>query len=261
MHASTNIIQQYDPILLDEMNHVKLLSRSDTKMAFSLASLPAFLQLLQPHYRILEVDGIRGINYESLYFDTDGFLFYNQNHSGLANRYKVRYRKYMNSGLTFLEVKHKYNNQRTVKERIEKEVIETEFDDESQKFLSQIVPVASPQDLIPKLWIYYTRFTLVHRSRKERLTIDVNLRFKSYGDASSSETISDQLVIAELKQENFSCNSDFIQLMREHRISEISFSKYCMASLTLFDHLKHNLFKPKLLTLKKICNGNNYEYN
>lgn len=262
MQSVRNIFQQYDSISLEEMNHVRLLSRNDTKMALPLSYLPALLQKLQLHYRILEVDGVRGIDYESLYFDTDEFLFYHQNHSGLANRYKVRYRKYMNSGLTFLEVKRKYNNERTVKERIETEGMETVFDDESKSFLMQVMPLALPQDLFPKLWIYYTRFTLVHKSRKERLTIDVNLGFKLYGDHTAvSETISDQLVIAELKQENFSSDSDFIRLMREQRIAPLSFSKYCMASLTLFDHLKCNLFKPKLITLKKICNGHTVEYN
>jgi hypothetical protein len=260
MQAVENIVQQFDSITLDEMDHVKLLSRSDTKLAFHDSLLPQFLEKIQPHYRMLEITGMRGIDYESLYFDTPDFLFYNQNHNGQVKRFKVRYRKYMNSGLTFLEVKCKNNKEKTEKSRIQKNEIKLVLGNSSQEFLNGIVDSVESKNLEAKLWIYYTRYTLVSKTRNERLTIDVNMHFNScHGTANAGQSISDQLVIAEVKQEKLSFDSDFMQLMREEKIHPLRFSKYCMASLSLFEHLKYNRFKPKLLTLKKICNGTKHE--
>ena len=254
MNTVKQVAEQWDAISLNEKNHVKLLSRHDTKMAFTLPALPDYLLRLRDHYRILAVDGVRGIDYSSLYFDTNDLLFFHQNHRGQANRYKLRIRQYRNSGLIFLAVKFKGNDLRTVKNRLQRAEQEKAFDEESKIFIRKFIPLVPPDRLLPQLTIDYTRYTLVHRWRKERLTLDVNLQFKNQ-EGTNPVTVSDQLVIAELKQEKFSAQSEFISLMRSEHILPVSFSKYCMAAVTLYPSIKHNLFREKLLTLKKLCYG------
>ena len=52
----------------------------------------------------------------------------------------------------------------------------------------------------------------------------------------------------------FSINSksDFIQILRNFKIPEMRFSKYCMGMMKVHKEIKHNRFKPKLLQINKI---------
>ena len=67
---------------------------------------------------ILQIDGKRKHDYKSLYFDTEDRKFYNDHHNQRVNRYKVRYREYVDSGLVFLEIKCKNNKGKTIKKRL-----------------------------------------------------------------------------------------------------------------------------------------------
>ena len=96
------ILTGFNPISLAEMDEVKLMNRSDTKFVFSQKTLLNILPLIQSFYKVLEVDGVRLSSYKSLYYDTDDFQFYHQHHNGKTNRNKVRFREYVDSGLTFL---------------------------------------------------------------------------------------------------------------------------------------------------------------
>ena len=90
---------------LEELDRVRLLNRVDTKFLFPVSFLEGLLEETRNDYRILEIDGRRSFGYESLYFDTPGFDFYRQHHQGKPGRIKVRYRKYVDSGLVCFELK------------------------------------------------------------------------------------------------------------------------------------------------------------
>jgi len=117
MESIQEVIQKFEPITLQEMDGVKLMNRIDTKFAFSVNQLIALLPCLASDYRILEIKETRTPSYESLYFDDSVFSFFKDHHNGKTNRFKVRIRKYVESDLFFLEVKHK-NKGRTDKKRI-----------------------------------------------------------------------------------------------------------------------------------------------
>lgn len=269
-----NILNEFEPINLDEMDNVKLLNRVDNKFIFTSDKLSAFLDYLKPYYKVLTIENKRTFDYESLYFDTDDFLFYQLHHRGKLNRYKVRYRKYRDTETCYLEVKFKSNIGRTNKTRKKKKSIKDELSEKSKKFLREAVPIVPPEELKSKLWIYYTRITLVHKILHERLTLDINLNYKAHNSCLNEKTDSIEskialqpllvrnevnlpfLIIAEIKQEKFTFESPFIQLMLKKRIFPISFSKYCIGCVLLFPHLKYNRFKPKLLTLNKMSYGN-----
>ncbi|MBK8341295.1 MAG: VTC domain-containing protein [Flavobacteriales bacterium] len=76
-----------------------------------------------PHYRLLEVDGVRGAEYRSLYFDSPALRHYLDHHNGRTLRSKVRFREYVGSGLCFLEVKRKTGTGRTDKARRREDAI------------------------------------------------------------------------------------------------------------------------------------------
>ena len=108
------IVSDFSSISLKEMDGVKLMSRMDTKFVFKLEKLPSLLEKMTPFYRVLEINGKFIHDYKSLYFDTNARKFYIDHHNSRVNRNKIRFREYVENGLTFLEVKIKNNKGRTI---------------------------------------------------------------------------------------------------------------------------------------------------
>ena len=245
----TSTLEDFDPITLQEMDDVKLLDRTEVKYFFSAQKLPAILRQIMPFYRVLDINGTKLNSYETLYFDTHDFSMYLTHQAGRSNRYKVRFRKYVDSKLSFFEIKFKNNKGRTVKERIKQPDIVTSIAGKAGDFLAEKTPFTSSM-LVPKVWNNYCRVTLVNRFSKERLTIDVNL---AYRDTIQSIDVPN-LAIAELKQEK-STASPFMKVMKDMGLKQGSISKYCYGVIYLNEGIKKNNFKPNLLTIKKISNG------
>lgn len=241
----TDILQQFEPISLEQMDNVKLMSRIDTKFTFNAQLLPDILIELQSNYYILEVNGVRNSKYETLYYDTPDFLFYHQHRRGIANRNKVRLRKYVESELNFFEIKSKNNKGRTIKERIKRHSFRAELSQNAEDFLEQKTHLTG-KDIEPKLEVNYSRITLVNKTEPERLTIDTHLVFRN----NEKEKEWEQLVIAELKQESKNLGF-FTKIMRKYHIQELSISKYSFGIIFLYDNIRMNLFKPKLMQLQK----------
>ena len=241
------LLDTFTPIGLKEMDGVKLLDRTDTKYVFAADELPAILNELCSYYRVLEVNGNRISHYETLYFDTPGFHLYFCHHNGHLNRFKVRYRKYLDSDLSFFEIKLKTNKNRTVKERIrQRDVFLTIHPDAEQLLIRKTNMDAAL--LKPALWVYYNRITLVGIDSPERLTIDTALSFIN-GERRCGLPA---LAIAEVKQDK-SARSPFLRLMKLHRIRRNRISKYCIGMILVHPDLKKNNFKRKLQKINKIC--------
>ncbi|MDC3258141.1 polyphosphate polymerase domain-containing protein [Flavobacteriales bacterium] len=248
MKEISKITALFSPIKLAEMDNVKLMSRSDTKFAFKISKLPELLNQMIPFYRVLEINGKLIHDYKSLYFDTDDRKFYLDHHNGRVNRNKVRFREYVGSDLTFLEIKRKNNKGKTIKKRMKVDSINEKLSVKQKEYIHSII--GSDIILNSKQWINFSRITFVHKVYKERLTIDINLNFKEknrLGDLN-------QIVIGEVKQERMSRLSDFMRIAKDLHILPIRISKYCMSTLELNPELKQNRFKEKTLFLTKLKN-------
>lgn len=240
------IVADFLPISLDEMDDVKLMSRTDTKFAFKANKMPLLLQKLLPFYRVLAIDGKLIHDYKSLYYDTDNRKFYLDHHNGRVNRNKIRFREYVGSKLTFLEIKRKNNKGKTIKKRMKVDAISNELSEKQQNYIEKII--GRPMDVNAKQWINFSRITFVHKTQKERLTIDVNLTFENSNEKGDMKHI----VIAEVKQERMSRSSDFMRIAKEMHILPIRISKYCLTTLALNPELKKNRFKKKVLFINKL---------
>jgi len=244
-----DILNKFEPISLKEMDSVSLLDRIDTKFMFRIDKLPLFLEKISPLYRVLDIKNIRINNYETLYYDTDDFFLFLQHHNGKLNRYKVRNRRYVDTNLNFFEIKFKNNKNRTIKRRIKRENLDIVLKDDAKDFLVNNSNL-NPESLSAKLWVNYSRITLVNKFSKERLTIDLNLNFRN-----ENSTISyPMLVITEVKQDKAN-RSNFLSLMKENHIRPNSISKYCFGLASIQQNIKKNNFKYKILTINKICYG------
>ncbi|MEI6946582.1 VTC domain-containing protein [Paraflavisolibacter sp. H34] len=239
---------QLEDISLQGLNRqAALLNRVDTKYLLPLPSLPPLLADCRDHYRVLQVGDHRLCRYETHYYDTPDLHYYHAHHAGHGCRLKVRRRRYVESDLHFLEVKHRTNKGRTDKPRIPLEGGEADpLGGLLHPAFSEVRPFFRPgmQEVVR---IDYSRITLARKSgAAERITLDLHPLFAAEGTAVSMPS----LVIAEVKQDK-ARTSPFLQLMKERRLRPGSLSKYCLGVATLFDEVKKNQFKSLITQLKK----------
>jgi hypothetical protein len=241
------LLERFDAIDLSEMDDVALLHRTDTKFLLAEEQVFQALARLTDHYRILETNGQRLQRYRTLYFDTPTLALYRQHHDGKRNRYKVRKRAYADSNLAFLEIKRKIDAQTTIKNRMPTRELSVEFAPDTVPFLRTHYPY-HVEELEPKLLNTFQRLTLVGTHTLERLTVDVGLISLWNGAGVSLAGIA----IAEVKQERYAMDSEFVQQMRALGVRATGLSKYCIGVSMLYPQVKHNRFNPQLRQIAKL---------
>jgi len=244
------VIAQFDPISLKQMDRVALMRRTDTKFVFNVSHLPELLSKAVDNYFMVEIKNEREQIYETTYFDTPEYSMYQLHHNGKLNRFKIRVRKYIYTKQEFLEIKRKNNRGETIKNRMEhsdNNMISN--GDDSVKFIKRFTPYNSGL-LIPTLDNRFIRLTLVNKNFKERITLDYNLTFTDLKN--NLETKPNGICIAEIKKERENRSSPFISYLRDLRILSTGFSKYCMGIALLNPNVKNNLFKERIRSITKI---------
>lgn len=242
-------LEAIDPISLKEMDNVKLMRRTDVKFVFHVHYLSEVLKRAGAFYRVLEVNDSKLQPYETTYYDTEDDEMYRMHQNGRANRQKVRFREYINSGIKFLEVKNKNNKGETIKTRVKQGAGHFEIGDDQCDFLEKATPF-DPENLSPRLNNRFIRLMLVSKVIEERITIDFNLSFLPSDKTEWTDFKS--ICIVEVKRNIDEKRSDFIKVLKEMRIKPMRFSKYCMGLALLDNNLKQNRFKPRVLKIKKM---------
>jgi hypothetical protein len=244
----------YNRITLEEMDAVKLMNRVDIKYVINKDLLPIVLNKISGYYRVLEINNKRIFLYNSLYYDTEKDFMYLAHHNGKTNRTKIRYRKYVDSNLCFLEIKKKVKGNRTIKYRTRINDIETKISEFAKKYIEKNTAFHN-MPLKPKIYTDFSRITLVNNDLTERVTIDLDLKFRVNGNAH----LFDNVVVIELKRDEKARNSFLIDTLNQMRAYPQGFSKYCIGRALLEENLKANNFKESILTINKINNGK-YNY-
>lgn len=246
MNDLNKILSAFDPVSLDEINEVKLMSRIDRKYWFHISKLNEFLQLSLPYYHILEINGQRLMEYETEYFDTSDNQMYLYHHRRELPRHKIRLRKYLSTSTGFLEVKLKTNKKLTVKSRIENNTDFSEFNCKDEQFISNYTPY-NCHEIHPIINNRFRRLTLINKDKHDRCTIDISPVFWNGKDSVSLE----DLVIFELKKGHSINSSPMVAIARKLKIRQRGMSKYCTGRALLEPELKQNAFKPRLRYLHK----------
>ena len=259
-----DILDNYQPITLEEMSGIRLMNRTDTKFVTTTDQLRKLLKLAVWQYRVQEIDSRRIGRYYTLYFDTPDYNMFGCHHAGHTDRQKLRIRSYVDSGLNFLEVKTKNNHGRTKKKRTTmfdfdpmnptRNIIFDRHDEtfaEYDEFLRQYLRY-SPDIMGEKIENRFNRITLVNNMKTERLTIDTSLCFHNI--ATGLDVALPEIAIIELKRDGL-VPSPILGLLRELRIKPMGFSKYCMGSALTNPGLKQNRFKPRLHAVERLRAG------
>ena len=247
----TDIVGKMTSITLEEMKSVHLMDRVDSKFVIPAMLLPKLLKEMVPYFKVQTQNGTTIAPYTTQYFDTSGLDMFLMHQNGKQNRQKIRIRSYVDSKLSFLEIKKKNNKGRTSKIRIP---VESPFVDSVEElstgkdFLDTNSSFQS-QSLVPVLNNDFYRITFVNNRKTERITIDINLSFRNL--LTGDEKRFDNIVILELKQDGWQ-HSDFRDILLKLRVRKNSFSKYCMGTVSTNSKVKYNRFKSRLAKINKL---------
>jgi len=246
----------YSTLSLKELGEAALLDRQETKFLFPEKLLLPLLNGLEADYQLLDIDGRRHFDYLSVYLDTPDRVLYQQHQAGARPRWKIRRRTYLNTGRSYWEVKRKDNRNLTHKTR--QRIGQHNY---QLLLVSRLLEITnypgSITDLKPVLKTHYTRITLVHKHRQERITLDSRL---SFSDGLCNKTYSN-LVVVEIKQNRLDLRSPFRTRIKQIGGQPCRFSKYCLGSLLFDPSLKYNRFKPILHQIKSLnSEGRNHEW-
>ncbi len=238
------------------MESVKLMNRIDTKYAIPVSLLPAFLEASMDDYYVQQIDGKRIATYDTMYYDTNNLDMYIRHHDRQLARQKIRVRQYVDSDLTFLEIKRKNNKGRTKKKRIEVPGfgLEAQTVGHGKKdwTIEDFIAAKSRyrwENISPHLQTMFHRITLVNKGKTERLTIDFDLVWTNV--VTGEEKTYPELVIIELKRDG-NVPSHTTLVMHDLHVHPFKISKYCIGTALTTPHLKKNRFKAKIRKIEKL---------
>lgn len=175
---------------------------------------------------------------------------FRQHETGHKPRTKVRVRTYLESDLTFLEVKKKDNHGKTAKTRVSVPSLDAV---EKQGAGADFVNQATRLNLMNLHAVVSNRFlriTLVNLDKTERLTIDFDIRFKCH--VTEQESSMDNIVVIELKRDG-RAPSPILPILRQLRIKPAGFSKYCIGASVTGAQPRINRFKKRLVKIRKVA--------
>jgi len=253
MKQLTDIISEFRPITLEEMERVRLMNRVDTKYVATRQQLCQLLLMARDSYRIQQIGESRNMPYYTCYFDTPDCRMFVEHERGRAARQKIRLRVYEDSDTAFLEIKTKDNHGRTHKKRMpaNRELSLANYDD----FIANLTPFHAV-GLCRQVENHFHRITFVNNEMTERLTIDTELQFHNCSTGLDSSL--PNVAIIELKRDGRTI-SPIVSMLRDLHIHVSGFSKYCMGMALTNDHIRHNRLKPRMINLQHITQ-NSYNF-
>lgn len=248
MNRIKSIIEKLPALSLKDVNRVGLMNRVDTKFYFHERLLPNILMSILGEYSVLEIKGQRIMPYQSFYYDTPNRQMLKWHHNGKLNRYKIRQRKYLLTGETFLEIKFKSNKGKTEKyRRINGVDLGADRD-----FIAEKTPFCW-LELDHVMNNQFDRIMLVNHNMKERVSIDLNVGFSNGNDKYS---FLDRLVILEIKSERHVGTTELQRSLKYLHIHPNSFSKFVTGMYLHHKALKYNRFKRRFLDINKVLEKN-----
>ena len=252
MKPLDDILNEMEPISLDDMSAVKMMNRIDTKYVADDLTVNKLFGLIKDEYYVQEIDDKRISAYDSVYYDTADNHMYIIHQDKKLKRDKLRVRNYVDTGTYFCEVKHKNNHGRTKKKRIEVGegvFVDLKSDAATREFVENQLPTYDFDGFVKKLSTAFERVTVVNKGKTERITIDFNVRFHNFENGNECGIA--PLVIIELKRDG-QCESFFQKTLFELRVKPLSISKYCIGRALTDKTLKQNRFKKKIIKLEKL---------
>ncbi len=222
---------EFSSISLSELNaSASFLNRIDTKFLVTEKKFNKILKDLKKDFYVLEINWKNTFEYDSIYMDTEDYMFYLQHQAKEKSRTKIRTRLYVDSWLSFFEYKQK-EKKVTRKFRYEFPNNEhwkmTKWKTRFYEWIHMSFYWSSnPPKLSPSLKTHYNRLTLCSKDNSERLTVDFNIEVENLRKDWKKYKM-ENLVIIESKTTSKNCLSH--EVMEKAWIEKASHcSKYCL---------------------------------
>ena len=249
MIVDSKILTEFSRSSLEESKAMSFLDRFDTKYVMKVEVANNFLENIKDDYSLLEINNNVVQSYRTVYFDTPALHCFNMHHNKRARRFKFRTRQYLSNGKTYNEIKQKLNSGKTVKFRQRRDVelngipILTEF----SKFDDHFINLAGNNgykfnDLVPSLYVYFNRITLLNKHFPERMTLDFGLKYEFSGNVFSLNNTA----IVELKRDKSPVRTVSQGYFRKIHKEPGGFSKYCIGVCLTHEEAKKNRFLPRI---------------
>ena len=244
------------PTTLEELNAAAgLLARIDRKYLITADAAQDVIDALADRALVLDIDGCRCFSYASTYFDTPGLASYLQAARKRRRRFKIRTRSYLDSDLTFLEVKTRGPREATIKQRLAYRTADADrLTDEGAAFVVEcLAPLAGSarearriaDRLVPVMATTYRRTTLHLPDDGARATIDTDLTWTALAPRPGAPREAGPFAVVETKTPARHCPADRWLWARGHRPARIS--KYATGMAALHPGLPANKWH-RLLT-------------
>lgn len=248
--------QSFDALLsplptvsLEQVNQrARMMSRMDRKYVLSSDQCAGILAQLPDETPVMSIGGALSQRYESVYFDTCGLDSYLSAAYGRRKRFKLRTRNYLDSGLSFVEFKHKGPRGLTAKTRVSTK-FHTGVPDalpQADWAAAQLQRVGVDAAVSPTLHGGYRRCCLL--TNNGRATIDSGLFWiglRSYSDSTVSTSDAEcprldapEMVIIETKSGAQPGAID--RLLWRNGIRPCRISKYATGMAAVYPHLPSN---------------------
>lgn len=225
-----------EPIDLERLNErAELQTRSTRKYIVDVPVVAEIMRSFVGDVAVLEIDGERVIDYETVYFDTPDHALYLDTAHRRPRRFKVRTRRYQRGATTMLELKAKNGRGATVKHRREYPAERRHrLNHEARAWIDEIVDFPSTAELAPTLVTRFDRSTVVGRCDGERFTFDSGLVCSA---PDGSEIALDGIVV-ECKSTGESSSVD--RWLWRQGIRPVAMSKYCTGRAAIDPDLPAN---------------------
>jgi VTC domain len=243
----------FDSIGLADLNaKAEMLARIDNKYILTADKLAFALESFGKIFDVLDIEGIRGFSYSTIYFDDAELRGYYDHHQRKRKRCKARIRSYVDSDLHYLEVKLNDRRSTTLKKRLRLEQPMNTLNAQAFDFIDDCHQsvYAEPfrKVLNGAIHIKYTRYTLVAKDGGERMTLDTDVSFCSGGVTATPPA---DMFIIETKSARGNGIADKI-LRGLHVKPTKRVSKYCIGLAATGQVKQHNGFLPALRRLQLV---------
>jgi hypothetical protein len=217
-----------EPVGLEELDQrAALRRRVDRKFVVPRDELAAVVAAAGDQYQVLEIDGHREFDYESVYLDTPDLRCFRDHVEQVRPRFKIRTRLYRETEACFVEVKVKSADEETTKRQMPHDPsAHGGLDPESRRFLDDVLEELTgehaPARLAPSLTTRYQRLTLGAVDGGQRVTTDLDVTLAA-ADGRATR-LRDDLALVETKTEEGVGAID--RLLAERGYEPVTISKY-----------------------------------
>jgi VTC domain len=243
------LVAGFDPVGLPELERrAELQLRVDRKYIVDHDTLAELLAELGSDYVALEVDGERLQRYDSIYFDTPALMGYRHHLQGRRKRFKCRTRLY-GSEACFFDLKLKGRRGQTLKHRLPLSVLDHGTLGPRAAFflrrkLLEEYGLQAPAELEPVLHTCFSRLTLMHVRRQERLTLDFAIKTGIEGSGERYRMRPDRVLIEAKSGTGAGAVDRLLPRLGARPVTMCS--KYCLGVALAHPALPTNPYKPLL---------------